>query len=311
VLLGVPGFVVGAQVVVDGEVWLSVETTADVAGCPTCGTRAIGHGRRRVRVRDLPIAGRPTVVVWAKRLWRCPEADCPTGTWSETSDAIAARAALTERARAEICRRVGADEDSVAEAARAFGVGWHTAMAAVRDHGQARVDDPARLEGVAALGVDETRFLAATRTRRTRFVTGFVDLDRARLLDVVPGRSGRAVESWLGGRPQAWLDDVSVVALDAFRGYANGLAARLGHAAMVVDHFHAVRLANQAIDDVRRRVQQATLGHRGRKRDPLYGTRRLLLVGHERLDPNGWQRLGAALAAGDPNGEVLEAWGAN
>jgi transposase len=183
-------------------------------------------------------------------------------------------------------------------------------MSAVRDHGQPRVEDPARLEGVAALGVDETKFLAATRTRRTRFITGFVDLDRARLLDVVPGRSGRAVESWLGGRPQAWLDDVSVVALDAFRGYANGLAARLGHATMVVDHFHAVRLANQAIDDVRRRVQQVTLGHRGRKADPLYGARRLLLVGHERLDPKAWQRLGAALAAGDPNGEVLEAWGA-
>jgi transposase len=53
---------------------------------------------------------------------------------------------------------------------------------------------------------------------------------------------------------------------------------RLGHARVVVDHFHAVRLANTVVDQVRRRAQQATLGHRGRKRDPLYRIRKLLLT---------------------------------
>jgi transposase len=303
-LLGMPGFAVGAQLEVDGELWLLVETTADVAGCPECGTRAIGHGRRRVRVRDLPMAGRPVVLVWAKRKWRCPDPDCATRTWSESSEAIGARAALTERARAEMCRRVGQDEDSVAEVARAFGVGWHTAMTAVRDHGTPLVDDPERLDGVDALGLDETRFLAATPTRRSLYVTGFVDLDRARLLEVVPGRSGQAVQRWLGGRPAKWLADIAVVALDPFRGYANGLLAHLGHAIVVIDHFHAIRLANAAIDDVRRRVQNETEGHRGRTGDPLYGIRRLLLVGHERLNQRGWSRLTAGLAAGDPHGEV-------
>jgi hypothetical protein len=59
-LLGMDGFVVGAQLEVDGEVWLSVETTAEVVGCEACGTRAIGHGRRVVRVRTCPwAAGQP------------------------------------------------------------------------------------------------------------------------------------------------------------------------------------------------------------------------------------------------------------
>jgi transposase len=303
-LLGMPGFAVGAQLEVDGELWLLVETTVGVAGCPGCGTRAVGHGRRQVRVRDLPMAGRPVVLVWAKRKWRCPDPDCAVKTWSETTEAIGARAALTERARAEMCRRVGEDEDSVAEVARAFGVGWHTAMTAVRDHGRPLVEDPERLDGVDALGLDETRFLAATPTRRTAYVTGFVDLDRARLLDVVPGRSGQAVHQWLSRRPSGWLAGIAVVALDPFRGYANGLLAHLGHATVVIDHFHAIRLANAAIDDVRRRVQNQTEGHRGRTGDPLYGIRRLLLVGHERLDPRGWRRLTAGLAAGDPHGEV-------
>jgi len=303
-LLGMAGFVVGAQLEVDGEVWLLVETTADVVGCAGCGTRAVGHGRRRVKVRDLPMAGRPVVLVWAKRIWRCSELDCPVSTWSEASEEIRARGVLSERARAEMCRRVGEDEDSVADVARAFGVGWHTAMAAVRDHGVPLVEDPARLDGVDALGLDETKFLSATPRRRTEYVTGFVDLDRARLLDVVPGRSGKVVENWLDERDAQWLADIGVVALDPFRGYANGLLTHLGHATVVVDHFHAIGLANKAIDDVRRRTQNETLGHRGRTGDPLYGIRRLLLVGAERLDERGWARLSAGLAAGDPDGEV-------
>lgn len=62
VLVGMDGFVVGAQEIVDGELWLFVETTADVTRCASCGTRAVGHVRSRTAVRDLPVAGRPTVL---------------------------------------------------------------------------------------------------------------------------------------------------------------------------------------------------------------------------------------------------------
>jgi transposase-like protein len=105
------------------------------------------------------------VLVWAKRLWRCPDPDCAVGTWSEEVDDIAPRAALTERARAEICRLAGEAGHSVAQVARDFGVGWHTAMAAVRDHGRPRVDHLSRLGAPRALGVDEHSFLAATAER--------------------------------------------------------------------------------------------------------------------------------------------------
>lgn len=82
-LVGMDGFVVGAVRLVDGELHLDVETTAVVVGCPECGVRAVGNGRRHIQVRDLPISGRPTVLCWAKRLWRCREADCPKATWTE------------------------------------------------------------------------------------------------------------------------------------------------------------------------------------------------------------------------------------
>jgi transposase len=116
------------------------------------------------------------------------------------------------------------------------------------------------------------------------------------------------VDGWLSSRPRDWLAQVAMVALDPWRGYASALVAPLGHATVVVDHFHAIRLANAVVDQVRRRVQQATLGHRGRKRNPLYRIRKLLLTAQEQLTSRGWVRLRAGLAAGDPTGEVAAAW---
>ena len=84
VLLGLSDFVVVSAGVVGGEVELLIETTATVTGCPRGGVVARPHGRRPVLVCDLPICGRPTLLVWSKRLWRCMQPQCGQGTWSET-----------------------------------------------------------------------------------------------------------------------------------------------------------------------------------------------------------------------------------
>jgi transposase len=57
-----------------------------------------------------------------------------------------------------------------------------------------------------------------------------------------------------------------------------------------MDPFHVVRLAGQAMDDCRRRVQQDTCGHRGHTGDPLYGVRRTLNTGEDLLTDRQWQR---------------------
>ena len=307
-LVGLDGFVAVAQLEVDGEWWVKVETTATVVGCEACGSRAVGHGRRMVQVRDLPMAGRPVRLVWAKRIWRCREPACGVVSWSEESDEIAPRAVLTERARGEICRRVGPGEESVSAVATAFGVAWHTAMAAVVDHGRPRVDHLARLGAPSAVGLDETSFLAATATRATLLVTGIVDLDTGRLIDVLPARSSAAVRAWLASKPARWRAGIDHVVIDPFQPYATAARHELPDAPIVVDHFHVIRLANKALDQVRRRVQQATLAHRGHKADPLYRIRRRLLAGHERLGPEAFDRVLAWLDAGDPAGEVGAAY---
>jgi transposase len=308
-VLGLAGFVVLAVSEYAGELEQAVETTAEDGWCPGCGVRARLHGRRPSWVRDLPAAGRPVTLVWVKRVWRCHEPRCSKRTWTETSEAIRPRAAWTERARREACRRVGELGQTVAGVAVEFGVGWATVMAAVREYGRPLVDDPGRLAGVCTLGVDETAFLAATATSSTVFATGIVALNgRARLLDVVEGRSGKALCDWVSARDQAWRDRIGVAALDPFRGYATALRTTLPAATRVLDAFHVIRLGLDALDQVRRRVQQETLGHRGHAGDPLFGIRRLLRRGHEHHTENSWARMLTGLAAGDVNEQVGRAW---
>jgi transposase len=308
-MLGLSGFRVLAVAEYAGEIEQVVETTAAEGWCPACGVAARLHDRRPSWVRDLPVAGRPVTLVWVKRVWRCRESLCAKVTWTETTQAIRPRASLTERARSEACRRVGQDGHTVAAVAADLGAGWGTIMAAVGEYGQPLVDDPGRLTGVQTLGVDETAFLAATPTRHTVFATGIVALNgRARLLDVVQGRTGSALSGWVSGRDQQWRQAVTVAALDPFRGYATALRNTLPHAVRVLDAFHVVKLGLDAVDAVRRRVQQQTLGHRGRRDDPLFGIRRLLRRGVEHHSDRSWARMLIGLETGDDDQQIGRAW---
>ena len=141
---------------------------------------------------------------------------------------------LTDRARQWAFEQVGHHDRTVSAVADQLGVAWHTVMTQVDERGKPLVDDPTRLDGVTALGVDETAFLRATGTHPTLYATGVADLSPgrpARLLDVVPGRSGRVLGSWLGDRDQAWRAAIVTASLDPSRwvsrlGTAHGLPSR-------------------------------------------------------------------------------------
>lgn len=119
----------------------------------------------------------------------------------------------------------------------------------------------------------------------------------ARLLDLVPGRSGKAYRDWLDERGDEFRKRVEIATLDLFQGYKNAIDDQHEDATCVLDAFHIVKLAGAAVNDVRRRIQQETLGHRGRKGDPLYGIRHVLRAGRQRLSPRQQTRLASALAA--------------
>jgi hypothetical protein len=80
-LLGLDGFRLLAATEHGHELVLLVETTNDRDFCRTCGVRAGSKGRARTTVRDVPSGGRPTALVWKKRIWRCEQPECEAGSW--------------------------------------------------------------------------------------------------------------------------------------------------------------------------------------------------------------------------------------
>jgi hypothetical protein len=150
-LFGLDGFGVLTAADAGGELELMIETTADLVGVPGVRGGRDCEGSALELGRDLPIAGRPVVLCWAKWIWACDHQLCPKRTWTETHEAIGPRAVLTARvAVAAVGQvRVGA---TVAGQARVR-VSWHPVMRQVRHLGVPVVEDPARLDRVTAIGV--------------------------------------------------------------------------------------------------------------------------------------------------------------
>ena len=90
-------------------------------------------------------------------------------------------------------------------------------------------------------------------------------------------------------------------------GFKTATAEELPDAKAVMDPFHVVRLAGDALDECRRRVQQTTRGHRGRAGDPLYAARRTLHTGADLLTDQQKQRL-ETLFTRDEHVEVEATW---
>ena len=297
---------------------VTVSTSWALMGCPACGVVAVGRGRRLRRLHDVP-GEVPVTVRWRQRTWRCPDTGCSVGVFVEqVPSLVRPRGSLTERAVTWAIGQLRREHATIEGLARQLGTTWKTLWRAVAPRLAELADDESRLAGVASLGVDEhvwhhTPHKAAGKG--PTMLTGMVDLTRdpdgtvhARLLDLVPGRSGTVFATWLRGRSECFRDGVQVATLDPFRGYANALRDELGEATPVLDAFHVVKLAGQALDEVRRRVQQDILGHRGHKNDPLYRIRNILRAAAHHLTERQWDRLSDCLGRGDPDGEVFLAW---
>ena len=293
---------------------ITVETGQDQAGCPVCGVVAIGHGRRLVRLHDTPSHGHPVRLDWAKRIWRCADPHCPAGTFTETHALAPVKAKLTTRAVSWATDALSRYDTSVSALAHQLGVSWHTLWKPVKAEAEQRTTRAGRMSGVDALGVDE-HLWTHTGFPGSGMVTGIIDHTRdehgivhARLLDLVEGRSGKTYADWLKAQTTEFRAGIKTATLDPFRGYANAIRDELPDAVQVLDAFHVVKLASTMVDEVRRRVQQETIGHRGRKSDPLFQIRRSLQIGVEHLTDKQITRLNAKLEAGDPNHEVTLAW---
>jgi transposase len=309
-LVGLPDVVVRGVLDWPGALVVYVEVNTGRPACPTCGRSAAVKERPEVELVDLPVFGRPCRLVWRKHRWRCPVVSCPIRSWTGQDHRIAApRLAMTDRAGRWVTWQVGGNGRTVNEVAKELGCDWHTINDAVMAYGTALVDDdPGRIGEPTALGLDETLFARIGPWRRQSWSTSIVDVRAGRLLDVVPGRTAAGPCAWLAARTEQWRDRIGYATLDLSGPYRLAFDTMLPDAVQVADPFHVVKLANSKVDECRRRVQNETCGHRGRKDDPLYRCRRLLTKADERLTTEGRDKLMGLLNAGDPYGEVRMAW---
>ena len=283
---------------------------------PTCG-RCGQLGRLRDsttrRLAHEPFGWRPTILLVTVCRFRC--AGCGHMWRQDTSKAAQPRARLSLGGLRWALTALVCQHLTVARIAEALGVSWNTANDAVLAEGRrVLIADPHRFDGVKVLGVDEHVW---RHTRRgDKYVTVIIDLtpvrDRtgpARLLDMVEGRSKQVFKTWLSERDETWRAAVEVVAMDGFAGFKTAAVQELKEdVTVVMDPFHVVRLAGQSLELSRRRVQQQTLGHRGRAGDPLYSARRTLSTGADLLTDKQQQRI-SALFANEDHLQVEATWG--
>ena len=274
------GLEVTGQCIEPDHAVLACRITGEDRCCRRCGCQGISRDTVIRRLAHVPCGWRPTILHVSVRRYRCQQ--CAHVWRQDMSQAADPRAKLSRAAVRWALVGLVVHHLTVARVAQALGVSWNTANTAVLAEGaRLLINDPARCEGVRVIGVDEHVW------RHTpygdKYVTVILDLtpirDRrgpSRLLDMVPGRSKRVFKTWLASQPDTWRENIEIVAMDGFTGFKSAAAEELPDARAVMDPFHVVHLAGNALDECRRRIQQELHHRRGRATDPLYKARRML-----------------------------------
>ena len=316
ILFNLPGYrVISATPVVDHQPRQVLVETIDAEGaCPSCGVLSSRvHSRPVQHVTDVPCGGDRLDITVRKRRYVCLEQVCPRGTFTEQTDQLPARARVTTRLAERVVTAARLEPRAVSRVADEAGLSWPTVMrlltATIDVHG-GQVDT----RHVHRLGIDEHRF---RRVRYTRDEHGtvtrvepwsivFTDLDTGAILDVVDGRRGTSVTTWLAARPRWWRRRVRLVAIDLSSEFRAAIRKALPKARISADHWHVIRLANEMVTKVRRRRVWELHARRGRNVDTAYQYRKLLTCAADRLSLRQRTRL---QQLPDEDIELAVAWG--
>jgi transposase len=223
-----------------------VESRFEAGSCRSCGGIAAEPKERpEVLVRDLAMCGRPVLLRWRKRRWRC--AYCGT-TWTEAHPQVPPRARMTLRFREHLATRAAA-QGNFSEVAASERVSYDTVA---RAH-KRRADLIRRLRPrltPKVISIDE-----ASVRRGFNYNTVVTDVLARYVIGTIPGRRQDALVRWFAGLDEEVKDGIEVVIMDMARFYRSSIHRVLPQAAVVVDKFHVIRAGNHALDRVRARLQ--------------------------------------------------------
>ena len=243
-LLALPEFRVIRQVMNPKQLEFHLERRDTFIVCPRCQRCCSRVQDSRPRcIRDFPMLERPVVLWLHLRRFEC--AECHHRPW-EKRETLGAHVKWTERLYTHV-RQEYLHGCPCRALARRYGLSERTVFRWTFERSQG--GRPRKLG--RALGIDEY-----SRRKGHRYNTLIVDLDRGKPIATFKGRRAEDVIAWFKSRPQAERDQVEVVVGDMSKTYASAMQQLFGEQVHVIDRFHVVQLAVDALDGVLRSVQK-------------------------------------------------------
>lgn len=204
--------------------------------CPLCERRSHRiHSRYNRTLADLPWQGRAVAIVVTVRRFRCGDDRCERRIFAERLPQVMAAHSRRSRRLADIQRHIGMALGGAAggrlACRQALPVSDDTLLRLVRR--DASVQSPSM---PTVIGIDDFAW-----KRGQRYGTVICDLERRRIIDLLPDRQTATVEAWLARHPS-----VNVVARDRGAGYGHAVARACPEARQVADRWHLMENASAA-----------------------------------------------------------------
>ena len=267
---------------------LHVQTKERIKTCPRCGKRHfVKNGYRFRDFVGLPIGGKKVIIRMKVQRYKCK--DCDFDQQERIPFATGSRSYTHRFAKYVVDLLRGM---TLQDVSNHLGVSWDT-VKEIHSTYLERHYSPPSLEGVENICIDEF----AVRKGHV-YKTIVVDLDSGRVLYVGDGKGADALTKfWRRVRRKGIK--IKRVATDLSAAFIASVMENCPEAVHVFDHFHVVKLMNEKLDDIRRKVY--SMEKDVNKRKVLKGTRYLLLGnGADIFDKQHKTRLDNALAMNEP-----------